>query len=69
MNIVRKIYNDTPSEIEIPLDFRHKNTEIIIINIEEENYINKNKLSSFFGTIIDFPERTNQYKHDIREKI
>ncbi len=58
MNAVRSIYNNAPSSIPVPDEFQMKKIEVIFLPMEEEK--KNTDISSYFGSIPDFPERSLQ---------
>ena len=66
MNAIKTHYDDLPETIKIPDEFVHKKGEIIIIIDEDIQNKKKKKLSDFFGSIPDFPERFSQGEYEDR---
>lgn len=58
MNTLRIIYNELPGVIEIPEELRHKKSELLIISLEEGNKKKLFSLDELYGSISDFPERS-----------
>ncbi|MBI5323706.1 MAG: hypothetical protein HZB41_00215 [Ignavibacteriae bacterium] len=67
MNAVKTIYEDLPEIIEIPKEFIHKKAELILIFDDNPSGKNGKKLSDFYGSIPDFPERDIQGRFESRD--
>ena len=62
MDAIKQTINDLPAKvtIDIPQHLIHRKAEIIILTEDEEEGRKKKKLSDFFGSIPDFPDRFPQ---------
>ena len=69
MNAIKTMYEDIPEINKIPEEFVHKKGEIIIIIDEQFTHENRKKLTDFYGTIPDFPERFSQGNYEERESL
>ncbi|OGU42582.1 MAG: hypothetical protein A2X61_17135 [Ignavibacteria bacterium GWB2_35_12] len=69
MNVVKTIYEDLPETVKIPKEFIHKKAEMILLIDDKSSQKNEKKLSDFFGSIPDFPERDEQGNFEIREIV
>ena len=67
MNAVKTIYENLPETIKIPKEFIHKKAEMILIFDDNPSGKNGKKLSDFYGSIPDFPERAEQGRFEARE--
>lgn len=58
MNAVKSIYKNAPDSIPVPEEFQNKNIEVIFLPLEDEK--KAADISSFFGSLPDFPDRAPQ---------
>lgn len=69
MNSIRTKYDELPESISIPKEYIHKKAELIILIDDKPSLNNGKKLTDFYGSIPDFPERAEQGKFEIRESL
>jgi hypothetical protein len=67
MNTVKKMFDDMPETIQVPEEFVHKKGKIIII-IDDQGR-KKSFLKDFYGSIPDFPERSDQGDYEERTPL
>ena len=68
MNSIKTTYNKLPETISIPKEFIHKQGEIIII-LADEHISQKKLLKDFYGSLPDFPIRSNQGNYEERDPL